>query len=509
MEVNNMLYDKNLFIEYTGEENIKRIKCFDSIGEMWNESVASFGNDVALQDLTRKFTYAELDAEIRKFRAILKQNSLNKGDFVGVFAPNSIEWAKAFMAIETLGCVAVLLPPHLPGQALFGCGMKFNMKAIVYHSALQEKVDELNAMPHKMTLINIMDTCDKEEPEVKVGPKDPAVIIFTGGTTGKSKGALLNQKALCRGTCNGCYGCPHVFNQRYLLILPLTHVFGLVRNLLVNFQTGSALFITQNNKDMFRDIAIFRPTIMVMVPALAEMCLNLSKQFKKNMLGDSLTTIIAGASTVPPYLVKEYEAYNITLLPGYGLTESANLVSGNPISKKKPAAVGFPYPGQELKIVDGELWIKGDNILDCYYNEPEETKNAFSEDGFFKTGDLVRFDDEGLLYIVGRVKEIIVLPTGEKVSPFDLENKFDELNIVQDCMVYLDEETGGLSIQVYPRMMEVAKLDVPDKDVFIKQEIMKVNNNLPSYMRVNRIIIRKDDFARTPAMKIIRGKVNQ
>ena len=504
-----MKFVENRFIESTGQENIDRIKCFDTINEMWEQSVKEYKNDIALADSSRQIKYGELDAEIAKFRAILKQNGINKGDFVGVFAPNSIEWAKAYLAIETLGCVAVLLPPHLPSQALYGCGMKFGMKAIVYHPALQDKVDDLNSLPHKMVLINIFDTTEKEVPAVNVDSKDPAVIIFTGGTTGKSKGALLNHKALCRGTCNGCYGCKYVFKQRYLLVLPLTHVFGLVRNLLVTLQTGSALFICQNNKDMFRDIAVFKPTIMVMVPALAEMCLNLSKQFKKNMLGDSLTTIICGASTVPPYLVKEYEAYNISLLPGYGLTESANLVSGNPISKVKAASVGYPYPGQELKVVDGELWIKGDNILDCYYNDPEETKNAFSEDGFFKTGDLVRFDEDNMLYIVGRIKEIIVLPTGEKVSPFDLENQFDELNIIQDCMVYLDEETGGLTIQVYPRMIEVAKLNLSDYEAYIKEQVMMVNNNLPSYMRVNRIIIRKDDFVRTPAMKIIRGKVNQ
>ena len=291
-------------------------------------------------------------------------------------------------------------------------------------------------------------------------------------------------------------------------MLPLTHVFGLVRNLLTSLQTGSALFLTQNNKDMFKDIAVFRPTIMVMVPALAEMCLNLSKQFKRNMLGDSLTHIICGASTVPPYLVKEYKQFNITLLPGYGLTESANLVSGNPRSDYKPASVGFPYPEQELKIVDGELWIKGDNVMDCYYNDPEENALAFSEDGFFKTGDLVRFDDEGFLYIVGRIKEIIVLPTGEKVSPFDLENKFDELDIIQDCMVYLDEETNSLAIQVYPRMLEVMKLGLTDPEGYIRDEVKKVNNALPSFMRVSKVIIRKEDFVRTPAMKIIRGKAN-
>ena len=163
---------------------------------------------------------------------------------------------------------------------------------------------------------------------------------------------------------------------------------------------------------------------------------------------------------------------------------------------------------QELKVVDGELWIKGDNVMDCYYNDPEENKNAFSEDGFFKTGDLVRFDEEGFLYIVGRIKEIIVLSTGEKVSPFDLENKFDELDIIQDCMVYLDEETNSLVIQVYPRMLEVAKLGLADPEAYIREEVKKVNNSLPSFMRVSKVIIRKEDFVRTPAMKIIRGKAN-
>lgn len=503
-----MKYIENVFANYTSKENIERIKCFDSIEEMWSNSVKEFKDEIALADPNRKLTYKELDDEVAKFRSVLISKGINKGDFVGVYAPNTIEWAKAYLALETLGCCAVLLPPHLPEQALFGCGMKFQMKAIVYHPALQAKIDALNAMPHKMALINVMETSAEKAPSVKVNAKDPAVIIFTGGTTGKSKGALLNNKALCRGSCNGCYGIPEVFNQRYLLILPLTHVFGLVRNLLTNLQTGSALFICQNNKDMFKDIAVFRPTILVMVPALAEMCLNLSKQFKKNMLGDSLTHIICGASTVPPYLVKEYKQFNITLLPGYGLTESANLVSGNPRSDYKPASVGFPYPEQELKVVDGELWIKGDNVMDCYYNDPEENKNAFSEDGFFKTGDLVRFDEEGFLYIVGRIKEIIVLNTGEKISPFDLENKFDELDIIQDCMVYLDEETQQLCIQAYPRMIELAKLQLSDPEAYVRSEVNKVNNLLPSFMRVSKIIIRKEDFVRTPAMKIIRGKAN-
>ncbi len=498
----------NIFAKYTDEETFKRIKYFGTMDNLWNSAVNEFKDNIALQDCNRKFTYTEMDEEVAKFRAVLHENGIKKGDVVGVFAPNSIEWVKAFLAITTSGCLAVLLPPHLPEQALFGLGMKYQMTAIVYHPALNEKIDALNKLPHKMTLINALNTSEDSLPSVSCDKKDPCVIIFTGGTTGKSKGALLNHGALTRGSYNGCLGIKDVFNQRMLLVLPLTHVFGLVRNLLTTLQTGGTLFITQNNKDMFKDCAIFKPTVMVMVPALAEMCLNLSKQFKRNMLGESLKLIICGASTVPPYLVKEYKPLGITLLPGYGLTESSNLVSGNPNGEYKPASVGFPYPGQDLKIVDGELWIKGDNILDCYYKEEEETKNAFSNDGYFKTGDLVRFDDEGYLYIVGRKKEIIILSTGENISPFELENKFNELDIIQDSLVYLDENTNTLAVSVYPRLVELAKVQADNKEEYIKNEINKVNKSLPSFMRVSKITIRKEDFKRTPAMKIIRGKDN-
>ena len=189
-----MKYAENVFVKYTGEENIKRIKCFDSLTELWETSVKEFSNQVCLADKDRNLTYQQLDEEVARFRAVLKRNGINKGDFVGVFAPNTIEWVKAYLAVETLGAVAVLLPPHLPEQALFGCGMKFQMKAIVYNTALQAKIDALNQMPHKMVLINVMETSDDVVPSVTPLPKDPAAILFTGGTTGKSKGALLNQK---------------------------------------------------------------------------------------------------------------------------------------------------------------------------------------------------------------------------------------------------------------------------------------------------------------------------
>ena len=195
------------------------------------------------------------------------------------------------------------------------------------------------------------------------------------------------------------------------------------------------------------------------------------------------------------------------LLPGYGLTESANLVSGNPEYLSKPESVGLLYPNQEYKIVDGELLLKGRNMMSGYVGEEED--GVYDEDGFFRTGDLVRVDDEGFLYITGRIKEIIVLPSGENISPAELEVKFLELSLIQDAQVYEDVTENGthiLALEVVPRMPEIARLGIENIGQHLTAELEKINNALPTFQRVSRIIIRDSDFERTPSMKIKRYK---
>ena len=209
---------------------------------------------------------------------------------------------------------------------------------------------------------------------------DPACIVLTGGTTGKSKGAILSHRAVLRGTLNGAYGTKEVFNQVYYSIMPLTHVFGLIRNLLTSLFTGSVIYFCADKRTMFKEIKEVQPTVLIVVPALAEIFLNLTKQFTLGFLGGKLHTIICGGASVPPYLVEEFPKFGVQLLPGYGLTETANLVSGNPEGLKNPTSVGFLYPDQEIKIVNDELWIKGKNLMEGYYNEDEENKKIFYAD---------------------------------------------------------------------------------------------------------------------------------
>lgn len=499
-----MAKETNRFIKYTDEKTFKRIVSFNSVAEMWKNSVKNYANEIALCTIDQKLTYANLDDEVAYFRTVLVENGIKKGDNVGIYMPNSIDFVKAYLAITTLGAVAVLLPPQLDNMTIFGCSMKFNLTAIIYHQTLGNNTDIVSLKNPKTKLILSTETRTNKTSAVQIDGKDLSTIIFTGGTTGKSKGSVLSNKAVMLGVRNSCYGTKEVFNQKYLLVLPLTHVFGLIRNMLASLYTGSQMFICGNNKDMFRDIAVFKPTIMILVPALAEMALQLSKNFNKNMLGESMKTIICGAANVPPYLVHEYHKMGISLLPGYGLTESANLVSGNPNALEKSSSVGFVYPDIETKVVDGELWLKGPNMQEAYYQDDEENKNSY-EDGWFKTGDLVRFDEDGYLYIVGRKKEIIVLPSGENISPAELEAEFLAIEEIQDCLVFLGKN-NTLELEVYLRNSAIKENKIENPQEYVKQQVFKINDKLLSHQKITNVKFRDVDFVRSPSMKIIRSK---
>lgn len=498
---------RHLFEKYTDAETFKKIKEYETITEMLENAACQYGDDFAITDASGSYTYRQLDRDVAAFRGVLKKNGVAAESRIGMIGANGYQFVKAFLAITTYGCTAVVLPVQLDDKTVFGCSMKFGMSALVYQDDLSEKVEFANRTNKNLVCIPWSQSSDAT-PAAQVDGDTPCVIMFTGGTTGKSKGALLNHRAILQGTINGCYGYKDVFGQRYMLALPLSHIFGLVRNMLTPLYTGGHVFICKTPQDLFRDIATFRPTVMVLVPALAEMALNLSKKFNRNMLGSDMKYIICGAAAVAPYLIEEYANIGITVFPGYGLTESANLVSGNPEQASKPESVGIPYPHQEFKIVEGELWLKGLNMMNGYVGDDEENASAY-EDGWFKTGDLVRIDEDGFLYIVGRCKDIIVLSNGENVSPAEVETYFNALPTVQDSQVYedvLDNGTHILAVEVVPRATEFAKLGISNSNAYLEEQLKEVNSKLPSHMKITKFIVRDTDFERTPSMKIVRYK---
>ncbi len=495
------------FAKCTDEATFKRIKAYNCMNEMWQEAVKNYGKNVCISD-TVDYTFDEMDEAVASFRGVLYENGVKAGDLVGMYMPNCADFVKAYLAVTTLGACALLLPPHLDSASVFGTTM-MGMKALVYSPALEDNLSLIKEKNPDFTLVSGSESGKNKVCGADCSGETPCTILFTGGTTGKSKGARLSHQAVQQGIRNGCYGIKDVFEQRYLLVLPLTHVFGLIRNMLTSIRTGSCMYICRNPKEMFRDIAQFKPTIMVLVPALAEMALNLSKQFGRNMLGEDMKTIICGAAAVAPYLVTEYDKFGIQLLPGYGLTESANLVSGNPEALRKPDSVGFIYPDIDYKIVDGELWLKGKTMMDGYIGGGNE--DSYSPDGYFKTGDLVRIDEEGFLYITGRSKEVIVLSSGENVSPAELEKYFYDLDAVQDCLVYAEklDSREVLTVEILPRAVTVAALGITDIEAYMKERLTEINEKLLPFQRISKLVIRTSDFKRSPSMKIVRGQNEQ
>lgn len=493
---------RELFRPFTEPSEFERIIEMDTVSEMWTRCVRDYADRTAIVYAGKSHTYRELEDDVAHFRALIAQRA-GESERVAVYSPNCYDAVKAILAVVTLGKTAIVMPAHLDARTLLGCCLKFGAQALAYSPALSEQTALTAEKLPDLPQFSVDDSADDTVGAAECTASTPCLMIFTGGTTGKSKCALLSNGAVMQGTVNGCYGVWNIFYQRYMLVLPLSHVFGLVRNLLTVLYTGSTLLICEQNKNMFRDAAMFQPTVMVLVPALAEMALTLSKQFGRNMLGDALKCIICGAAAVSPYLIEEYAKIGVDLLQGYGLTESANLVSGNPQSPQYPDSIGFAYPNQELKIVDGELWLKGKNMMDGYVGEQED---GIYEDGWFKTGDLVKIVDNRL-YITGRKKEIIILSNGENISPAEVEAHFNTLPFIQDSQVFEDIDKNGkhiVALEVFPRATVIDKMGLENRDGFIMEELRKVNASLPSHMRVSRMEIRTTDFARTPSMKIVR-----
>ncbi len=494
---------KEFFYSMLSEEEKSEVVVLDTLDALLKQGVEKYADDQAVNDYTSALTYKELEQEVGRIRGYLKKLGFEKGMKAGLFFRNDAAFVKMFFAVTTLGGVVTPFPVQLPQPALFGSLKKFEASFLFY-------ADEFEGVcagaPVKAVKFSDVEPAGYA-PAEKLTKDDDAAIFFTGGTTGRPKGALLTHGAIMRGSYNGCFIPRGILRERYIAMIPYSHVFGVIRNLLSCLQTGSVMYSCADMKKLFEYFAQARPSILVLVPGLADMLLGISTLKGIGALGGNLKTIISGAAPVPPSLIERWAQYGVELYPGYGLTESANLVSGSIANHTHPDSVGNVFEAIETKIVDGELWLKGPNMFKCYYNDPEETAKAFSEDGWFKTGDLARFDDEDRLYIVGRIKNLIILPNGENVSPEELEGLLYKQPIVKDCLVKEMKNDLGVAmigVEVLPNMPAAQKMGITDVPAAVNAAVDKVNEALPTYMRIAKVVVRDKDFDRNPAMQIIR-----
>lgn len=498
---------RDYFYGILSKDEQEKVTELYTITELIENGVNLYPDNVAIAGSHGETTYKNLENDLGYVRSFLDSLELKSNSHIGLLFPNNYSFIKGFLGATTAGHVAVPFPMTMDGKSISAGLLKMEVEVLFYGNESASLIEGVKEIYNEIKFINVEEIpSTKYKEATKVDKNLPAAIMFTGGTTGLPKGALLSHKALMQGAFNGIFATHNVFEIRYYALIPLTHIFGLVRSFLTALYTGSCVYLCENMKNIFIDLPKAKPDAMALVPALANMIYGIIMTKGIEAVGGNLKVIICGGASVSPGIIRKFNTLGIDILPGYGLTETANLVSGNGYSMEYPESVGMPYFCQELKIVDGELWIKGDNLMIEYFNDPEETSKVM-EDGWFKTGDLVKMDEEGLLYIVGRTKNIIILDNGENVSPEELEALFYNIPVVQDCLVYEDKNQFGegiIAIEILPNMKAFEDAEIIDINYSFEEILNDINASLPTFKQIKKLVIKQEDFERSPSMKIKR-----
>lgn len=501
-----MIYNTNekqreYFYSMLTDEERKLLKYIPTVNELLDFAVEHFADLPAISDGKITYTYKELCERVAIRRGYLKSLHFNRGERIAVFAPNTLDAMELYLAIVTSGYVSVMLPTQLNNLALMSLCKKFDVSAVFYDESLEKVAKSSGIEAYRISFVEA-----NALPPANVTKDAICSICLTGGTTGRPKGAVMTHGAIMRGAFNGCFISGGVLYQKYIAILPLSHIFGLVKGFLSTIYTGGLTFECREVKQAFGLIPVFKPTTLVVVPGMAEIIINLTR-LKGRGYSESLKTLVIGAAPVPQKLMKAIDDLGIQVLAGYGLTEGSNLTAGNKDVMSNPDSMGMIYPEQQYKVVDGELRIKGDNLMNGYWDDEEATADAFDEDGWLKTGDLVKVDDNGYIYIVGRIKNLIILPNGENISPEELEEVFYKSEYVKDCLVKEDELNGKkvIGIEILPNTEAIKDMGEDGIYNLFRHLVADINKTLPTYKQISKISIRTEDFKRTNAMKISRN----
>ncbi|MBQ7972216.1 MAG: acyl--CoA ligase [Lachnospiraceae bacterium] len=483
------------------EATRERLAYIPTMCDLLEKMKKDYGEFDAIGDDENKYTYNELYSRVAKRRDFLFNLSLTKGAKVAVMSRNSLDSMELFLAITSAGYTMIMLPVQLDAEKLFGVTKKFGIEALFVADEFKPLTEKLDTK-----IFSMKDTSDKEAGMGEGIVKETiAAIYFTGGTTGAPKGVVLNHGALMRGMRNGSFRDGRVFQNRYIAFLPFSHIYGSVAGFLTGLFTGSYIYTNADMKKAVGMIPVIKPTTLVVVPGLAEIILGLT-QAKGAGFIDGLEVMLVGAAPVPPRMMKAFGDLGVTILAGYGLTEGANLTSANYDVDKYPDSMGKIYPEQEYKLVNKELWIRGDNVMVGYYNDPVATAEVM-EDGWLKTGDLVEIDEQGYITIVGRIKNLIILSNGENISPEEIEEVFYKEDFVKDCLVKEDTMNGEsvIAIEILPYAPAIDGLSPEEIQKKAEDVVASVNAKMPTFKRITKVSVRDTDFKRTGAMKIARN----
>lgn len=519
----------------------------------------------------KEMTYAEFAENIDAFAAGL--NAIGKaGKRIAVIGETSPAWYIAYLATLCTDGVAIPLDKELAIPEIENFLIRSEAEVLVFSNSFEKKFTEIAAKHPEIAFIPMYDSefaeysasltsmieGSRELPSAFAVEPDilkMSIMLFTSGTTGTSKCVMLSQHNLC-SAINAACGSVYFFPEdRLLSVLPVHHTYELCCTL-SGMNYGMRVAINDSLRHVLRNINKFKPTALVLVPLFVNtMEKKIWDELRKKKLdkvmrglmkasngmrkvgidmrrgifsaviksfGGNLKKIICGGAALNQDIANTFRSLGIEIWEGYGITECSPLVAVDVYYAPKPGTVGLPVSCCTVKIdatdTDeaghdvGEILVKGDNVMLGYYGDEEATAAAFTEDGYFRTGDVGYLDEDGYLKITGRSKSVIVLENGKNVFPEEIEEYLEPIETISECVVVgrkaEDSDTVNLVAIIYPDRTKFAE-GASDEEILasFKGEIDKVNRKLISYKRIDHIELRETEFEKTTTRKIRRNLV--
>lgn len=445
------------------------------------------------------------------------------GKHTAVIGPTSYEWVISYFGTVNSGGVIVPIDAQLPVGDICELLNRADISVLVYDELRADVANEARKMcpdiqyfismqAEKSTsdtlALNQLITEHAGEFSVPLEPDKLCAILFTSGTTGKSKGVMLTHKNLTDNAV--CLDMGIKPGTVSMTLLPIHHAYCFTMDILKGIYIGLVICINDSIMHVSKNMKLFKPEIILVVPLVLESIYDKlsntaslipKKMIAKAAFGGRLNTICSGGAYLNPELIDGFKEYGITILQGYGMTECSPVISTNLEWNMKKESVGKLIPNCAAKVVEEEIWVKGSSVMLGYYQMPEETQ-AVLEDGWLKTGDLGYVDEDGFVYITGRKKNLIILKNGENISPEEIETAIGKELLVKEILVR--ENTTVIEAEIFPDYDYAKKKRIKNIPAKLQEVLDEYNQEMPIYKRVHNLIVREEEFEKTTSKKIKR-----
>lgn len=549
---------------------------FFSIKELIRASAADFGEAVAVSyrdepsdEEKHTVSYTELEKNIRAVGTEMIARGM-QGKRVCVVGKLTYSWILSYFALLSIGSVLVPLDPEWTAEDLADTAEKAEVSFLICDNDIDAKASAICERTGIQKVLYTkhgdgecvtdlispglarLDEGNTAFDDAVVDTEGMSVLVFTSGTTGQGKGVMLSVGGLLKNI----YGAQQItmLGEKTIGVLPPHHTFGSTIGVLAPVCVGCELYISNGLRYFAREMQQEQPDNLILVPLFletfaAKIRSSVQKQGKEKMFnrmikvsgglkktginmsgifsevlkafGGKLKRVVSGGAPLSRDVYELFTALGLTVMNGYGITECSPLISVNRPKHIVPDSVGMPIQNIEVKIDgcgddgEGEICVKGPNVMLGYYKNDEATRDVIDEDGFFHTGDIGKIDPKtGYIFITGRSKNLIILSNGKNVYPEEIESDLRTIPGISEIVVYEGQSRIGtdhnrIVAEVYVDPAFAERENIGDVREYLKPYIDKYNKNAVVYKRVGMVRVRSSEFPKNTLRKIVRFKLDK